>query len=472
MSWRVWIPLGSCWFLIYALLGQDAMHGYDVYQILRAVDSGSFGHPRHVLAQYVMGGAWELLRPLGVSLYTVLLLLSAASSAVGVVLSHAAARTWGLEPRAAVWTALLVGACPAVFFFATVVEFHGLFFGFAGLAWLLFAAWVSRGGCGWPIALGLGTALAAGMHITGHALVFVFGCLWCLLGFPRYRDTTRYPGVTWSGIALVAFAHAGGSLLLDAGLSSGAGGVGGIALVQRELEASVREASLSDIVVREWLLAYIPISVLAFAGLRLPTWRPVAIGFTVSALGYLAMTAAVLRMEVEHGAYLLPLAFPGALLVAVSATRWLPHLALISVGFGIYGVLTPENTVGDMTFARDALDYSESREVQIMVGGRDQLDGIVKIDPGAAVFSALAIGLELDADLRITYTEAAGGFDVIVAHARAEGSFLVTPEALEVLTEHPNAICRRLATEHIPDRYTFEEVGNGTFRAFELIPKS
>src|SRR5690606_40374572 len=81
----------------------------------------------------------RLSAPLGASLYDAGVLASALGTAVGIACAVLASRILGLTRGGAFAVAGLMLSVPALLFFATVVELHGVFLAFAGPALVAFA---------------------------------------------------------------------------------------------------------------------------------------------------------------------------------------------------------------------------------------------------------------------------------------------------------------------------------------------
>src|SRR5690606_15401730 len=121
----LWIALLACG--LYLSFGQRQPYG-DAIGILMLIEGGAALHnSKHFLYAPLVEALAGLFADFGLSPYRAGLVLSAAGAGLGVGLSYAASRCYGMPPRRALGAAALVGACPSVMFFATTFEYHGLF---------------------------------------------------------------------------------------------------------------------------------------------------------------------------------------------------------------------------------------------------------------------------------------------------------------------------------------------------------
>lgn len=156
---------GAGSFVLCALLGQDSLNADGPIVPLQ----NAFGQHRtadnYYAYPFLFTGLRAVLEPLGVGPYRTGLLLSALGTSAGVGFGLQALRVLGLDRRRAWLGAALVAFCPAVLFFGSTLEFHGPFFGFAGLALLSTARAIERPSAARGAELGLCTALAFLAHL-------------------------------------------------------------------------------------------------------------------------------------------------------------------------------------------------------------------------------------------------------------------------------------------------------------------
>ena len=141
-------------------------------------------------------GTVALLAPFGVSPFVAGGVLSAVATAIGAGLTHAASRVLGLNRADALLVAALTACTPAVMFYASVVELHGVFYAFAALGALRASHLIATPTVANAVLLGLATALAYCFHSTGHLLPLLFAAMfWGArgggVGWPRLPATRR-----------------------------------------------------------------------------------------------------------------------------------------------------------------------------------------------------------------------------------------------------------------------------------------
>ncbi len=312
------------WALLFLLvfLGQQAFYRVDGQGLVVLLARGEGEHPLHPLFLPMARVLTALPRALGMSAFGALELLSAFGVAFGVFCAHRAAiSVFGGERKRAFAAALLVAAAPSLFFFGTVVEFHGLFFAFAGL---FFWAWVSAAELrGWWVLVPLLSALGAGVHATGHLLP-----LFVLLRLPRTEARPKRRG--WVLLLHVLF-----FALLGLSLGSFSPMDWGDSLQRSAAAVWGPLPSLEKIwtfVKEEWFLPLFPLSLLFVVGFLAGRWKEEA-AFLLVLSAYLLLSFFILDNQVEQGAYLLPLLFPASILTMRKWPRVLfPIILLLSLG--------------------------------------------------------------------------------------------------------------------------------------------
>ncbi|MCB9872380.1 MAG: hypothetical protein H6837_21175 [Planctomycetes bacterium] len=335
-NWLPWGVAALCG-LVYLGLGQGALYGDGVGILLELHEHHALDSRAHFLYGPIVVGLWRMMEPWGVSLYRVALAASALGTAVGVGCLLQASRALFDGWRPAVWCAVLVATCPSVLFYATVVEHHGVFFAFAGLALLAMVRLAVRPGVGRAVSFGISTALAALTHATAHLLPWVGVALFPLL---VRGDSPKLPLrrvlLLAAVVACTHLAVATGTLgLLRAlGLASASVGFAAERLVQLVERDLPRLVHTPDKVLREWLWPFLPVSIGCLLALRRRSERRLAVVLQLLVLPY-AMLTAVLVYDDEFGAYILPLAWPAAVLtVRTIHGRWLPLLLVAAALVG------------------------------------------------------------------------------------------------------------------------------------------
>ena len=313
---------------LYLAFGQSTFYREDGFQLVYTwMSLGNLVHDVHPLYLPVVDAFHRALAPFGVGLYRSMVVFSGLCAAIGVFLTGVLAVRMRLDAARAAWFVSLVGFCPAVFFFATVVEFHAFFFPFAVLSFVT-AEGLVRLEAGqksalrwWLPALLAGTTLLASLaHSSGHLLVPLIGA-W-VAGRAGLRGR-------FTALAVFAALHVAGllfvfPLLLEAwlGIAAQSGqdaGASRLAAWMGEWLAFDRAGERALVVLlREVGLHYLPLSlVFVTPWLRRPSsWRVAC--FAAGFAPYFALCVFVLadredRSAIhEWGSYLLPLAIPAA----------------------------------------------------------------------------------------------------------------------------------------------------------------
>jgi hypothetical protein len=270
---------------------------------------------------------------LGLSLVVAMAQASALGVALGSACAVIAARRTGLGRGAAAMCGLLTGTVPSALFFGSVLEIHGVFFGACGLAWL--AATTPRRRAGVSLTVGALCGIAAGTHASGHLLpitLWLFRETW-----PSPAREARLPRTVASGTC-IALGHlaawAASSLLVRGDLAQGTRDVLGYGLQYAWSDVAL---ATPFVVVREWLWPFFPLWLLGLLAM-LRTRRPVWIALHALVAFYLLLTIPTLGFLVENGAYLLPFAYPFALL-ATPVFRRRTLVAAIAGGIAIGAVI-------------------------------------------------------------------------------------------------------------------------------------
>ena len=152
----------------YATLGQTTLHHNDGHRILELIGTGELDFGRHHLSTPAMYAFHHLVgAPLGLLPFRSVTLLNGLSSAVAVALLYTSARTLGLPRGSALGAAALFGGCFPVLFFATLVEFHGVFLPWITLSFWLACRWLRTGHVAWALSMGAVAGLATQLHSMG-----------------------------------------------------------------------------------------------------------------------------------------------------------------------------------------------------------------------------------------------------------------------------------------------------------------
>lgn len=360
------VAIGGVALCLYLALGQQTLYG-DAMTFLRMLRDGTTHYERHVLYLPVLYLGHGVLGSLGATVYQTALLASQLGGALGVALLLLAARGYGLSRGAAWLVATAFALCPGTVFFNTVVELHGPFTTPVGLAWLLGAVFLRRPGVGSAVALGLATALATGMHSSGALLpVPILGAL-LVQAWPASVASALPLSRRLPLLLLAGGVHATLVLALM-------GGVGQFAFVRQMAPVSVgMDGHVLDVVWWEWVWPFLPLSVLFLCGMRWPTWRRLAVVVLLSLPVYLVPSYLVLAMWREYGAYLIPLAFPAAVIVVGALPRaWVVAAIGVAATIAIVHVVGQDRSERPREYAAGARELAEGSPLYVL--GGDEVD--------------------------------------------------------------------------------------------------
>lgn len=419
---------------------------------------------RHYLIYVALSWADGAAGLLGISLYQAAVGMSAVGAALGLGFVHAAWQHLGCGRAAGVLNTALVAVCPGVVLYATVYELHGVFFTFAGAGFWALARYVAQPTRAAAVLLGVCSGLSYLAHATGALMVVAYAALGAAATADRrgggWRELrTELPRALVVGLSGM-FAIAGSIGLL---------GWGGSETNLSSAWAFLVEWSVgnADGIVRppvalwgtlwwEWLLPFLPASVLWLALLRRRNARWLAFAFGASVLGYLVFCAAMLRGIVEWGAYVLPLAAPAVWL----ARRALPHGAVAVLmlvgGAGAFFLGIPAARSDDVAKLGAALAELADNRTIFLLGNSNDLEPFVIHAPGAVWFTLQVVTHSEDAEAvrEATRGLVSGAEDRVRAGARV----LLTPGAWRVLygAASPRNPGASIAREVIEERFVVE----------------
>ncbi len=357
-EWGDTLVLGALFIVIFLSFRQETFYLYDGFNMVMRLSRFSPASALHPFPDILSQWVSLLLAPLGLRPFAVLGALNGCGVAIAVMLSHRFFHSLEMGRWRAMLSALLVGSTPNVFFFATVVEVHGIFlpFAVAGLWALTLAA--MRGGIPRFALAALLCGFASFVHSSMHVLL-PFYLLW-MDAFAAERDKQngmRNPRYRWRRAIVFMAAYGGMAILTRMGFSL----AGLLAEAPLKAQVSVPSSGLKGLAerigplllwplgqlkgrtwadlpylfltpVREWILPSLPVS-LAF----LFAWRrkPLAplVCRLLAGLAILSIVAyLMLNRFVEYGAYFLPLVIPASYLAGKSLPK--PATAfLVLLGF-------------------------------------------------------------------------------------------------------------------------------------------
>lgn len=340
------------------------------------------------------------LAPLHVSLHDAGLLLGATGAGAGVALSHAASRALGMSRECALRVAAQVATCPALVFFATVVELHAPFFAFAGLSFVATARAIDRP----TLVSGVVLGLATGAAYLAHATAAVLPAALALVAAGELRQRRRAgelaagQGLPRSLLRLgfgIALAHGalmlfGLDLLRALGLPIGPTGAAQFAAQQLGIDTPRHAAAL---VVQEWLVPFLPLSVVSVVALAVPASRWLAAAVLLCTLLYLVLAYAILGgIWNERGAYLLPLAWPLAWLGVRAVPARVGWLS-VPVGLGVALVLIDahDDPQRSLAYVEGVRAAAGDREPLLLIGDSSDIEALFVRMPEAPFLSIVSL---------------------------------------------------------------------------------
>ena len=479
MPHRAWhldavlIATGMC--CLWLSLGQNLIHGFDALNYLEAVAAGNASNELHALYLPLAIGWTRLLDNLGVPQYEAMRSLSAIGAALGVYGCHRAAVRLGWDRERALMAAIGIGAIPAVFYSATIVEIDAVAFGCFGLAWIPFAQLLREGRRRLAIPTGVATGVAAAVHASGNVFAAVLCCLGLLSLEPRSWR------LRFANVALLAATHAAVSLAVNLTLGARSQGV----MVTNALALRFRGDVALQVLVAEVLLPYLPFVLLAIAGWWRRETRGMAAGFCLCLSGYFVLTTLVMgafREEarfgpqgrsVERGAFFLGLTVPMVLLAVGSLPgRW----AWCAIAVGAVSAITQQRLhdwpADPPGFADGWAEVASKSPVCVIFADSQELAWVVRRRPFVVgeVVGALRRRLEIATQMGVAVPS-----DYVVtwfagqvqAQEQVGGKLLLTDRARTTLLECEDRTIAAAAAR-LPEFFTFTPVAAGSFVAWWL----
>jgi len=363
--------LGLAAFVVYLVLHHESGYGDGPGAILEIQAGNAFRDPIHYLYMPMVLGMSKLLGWTGMSLFQVGYVTSALGTAIGIVLLYAATRRLVSADESLgnpLLVAALVACCPAVVFFASVMEYHGPSFAFTSLATYAMACLVQRPFWQQGVLVGLATALAYLAHASAHLLP-----LFLLLCFDALSPRT--PG-TWRRLVhltlIVVLVHIATVILATFVLNTlGASVSSGRALGWVRAEASRPYGDRLHLLAAtfwfEILWPYLLLSVTWLFGFR--SQRRLAWAALLILWPYFAMCVVLVPGYNEHGAYQLPLAW----LLALITVRSLPRPVVITVlvctaVLAVVQVQLHDDPEPARSYSRGVRQLAEGKPVCLIIG--------------------------------------------------------------------------------------------------------
>jgi len=480
----------ACW-----LFARGLWHGLDGYQFLSDIDHGQLFHDRHVLYKPVAWLIASTLQPLGLSLFDSVVAASAIGTAIGAFFAHRALLGLGLPRRDAALAGIAIAGCFSVLYFATVVEIHGVFFGFAGLAWWAFGKFSKHPSWTRALLCGCACGLTAAAHATGHLLLGTFyacALAWC---WQRMRQTN---GVFVLGA--LAVGHFATAALVTTIVMRLTGTIdpaqkkglfeGPIGYVGNMLGLATDWSTTGPLFVQEWLRPFLPLSLFPLLALTVPRLRREGALLCVCVAVYLAAAVVLLSPTetlrhpqylppltlIEYGAYFLPLAVPAAIVgVRMLPARLRVLLPLATIAWAAWLQLHPDRPVRDDAFGNAVIELVEREQHAVLCGGFAEIDSVKRLRPSLAapqfIYAYEWQVMAFTNRRQMTPAVAQRMFDADYLLAQQKGGLLVTADALRILRATHDGMFDALVDGYIPAHYELQPYEHGAFRGFRVVKR-
>lgn len=434
--------------VLYLLLGADSFYKVDGIDIVRLLDQGD-AHPWHPGYLPALSAFRWLLALVGLEpgLLQLGVWFSAVGAAIGVGCARAGMGRLGMDPRLARFATALFATSPMTLTFATVVEFHGPMLAPMGL-------------CFWWLTVQIKTPSFGGMARLGAMchLPFLIHSQQALLPAWLLAFFVMRRGVTTRNVLLAATAgavHAGLILVLPQLFDHVYGHWAELGEGLQKEGSIGRPQSLDytwDILVQEWILPWLPLSLLVFLA---PFRRPLRREFVAFAIGfvpYLYVSVRQLVFEPEYGAYLLPMTLPAAMLIARRlGTKPYVYLMLVFSFVGWYrGPLAHlhEQREEDKAFAAGVAQAAGEQQPYVLIGSHRELgSAYATLDADEFIWLRTLAARRRD---KVAPREIAV-VEYFLKQQHADGlAVLATPSAMQNLEDPRGAMLAEKATLDVP----------------------
>ena len=451
-------------FALYVLFAQEKNYG-DGNFLLGFYHEGARVHPVHILYLPALTALRMVFEPLGMSLFEIARLFSAAGMALGVALCYRGMILLGSSRRQAFLAGVAIALCPAVMFFATVVELHGPFFACAGLCFYLLARFVHNPSAALAIQVGLASGLCYYAHASGIIIAGLVGTMFLGLSGPgEWRDRRR-----WLQVGIMLVVHLlliyGGSAVLQAL---------GLAVGVEHADAYVRELEVLGeadwtwglrTLWEEWVYAFMPLSLLVFSAALSASGRRLLTALLPALLTYLLAALVLVGDHDERGAYLLPLVFPAVLGVLHGRPCWRTGLLwgaiLIGGSVGLVRILAHDDGSRSVAEAAEFRELIGERAAFLLTGSEADIETCMIRLPGQPFRHlsryASLLPEELAAELP--------GIDRAIDRTLAESTEIyITREAMVYLqSDDPRNRSGRDLLAHLRENYRLDDLPGTLF---------
>ncbi|MEQ1634539.1 MAG: hypothetical protein ABL997_19315 [Planctomycetota bacterium] len=454
--------------VLYAAMRQETFYSADGFGLLLAARKGDVMLPHHALYLPILA----LVRTMTGSLYGAASWLSVVGAAIGVAVSHAAFARLSWSRTSAALAAALVATAPAVVFFATVVELHGLHFGVCAFTWLAITWFERTPSAATGAALGAATAIGFLGHGTGLLLPVVALPVAAILAHERGAAASSVTRPLCLALLVHIAAVLGSNLALrTVEPAVSVEGAARFAIGEHGASVLAEPWLVLHAIGSDWLLPFFATSGLALVGLCVRGTRKLAMAVWFAVACYAAVTAVLVGGSTEHGAYLLPLVWPAALVAvrACPSARLVVVALIASLASAVFAVL--EHDVGeDRGFVAGYRRVIAATPAILVVGSHREAAPLLLDEPEADWFAVVDV-------LPLEHGEAAPVWveSWVRATTQTGRDVLLTEGAVRWLGDRSpigsGELGERLLS-HLRATCAFEAVADGSFAAHRLRPHS
>ena len=451
-------------------LRQEAIYG-DGSGLLSLRAQGMLEYQGHQLYMPCIALLQRLLAPLGWSLFEIESFASSLGTSLGIGFLFLAALSFGVSRSRSWLLSACVIATPAIAFYASVIEIHGVFLAPVGLSFWIAGHLATRptSRTNLAVAAGLGTvtAVSALVHTTGHILPVCILPLVYAVRRERAALTLRAVVLETASLAALHFAIYAAVFQWLHPVSANAPFLDRARYLLSGLERIDLQAWPTS-AWNEFGFAFLPLSILWPIAFLRPALRVQALGFLGSWLAYQMVPFVLLGDTTnEHGAYLVPLAFPAALLVVRSAREWILVLTICIGAIAAIGQVRDHDRLAkDWPSAAEVAEFTARGTRIFVVATTAEFAPVLKHEPSTLPVPLDQLLLANPSDEQIV----SGFVSTCEVMRRTGREILVTDVALRSLREDPRRQLR-LLKDAVMARYGLERIAVSDLLAWRLVPK-